>query len=352
VNATWEITPDPTSTRGEGLYQWDIQTTDADCPLTTGVRGVPLNQLAGYYAEDYYRPLGEDGPISSCIRWWLWVAHVELDNRNHTVEIPAYGNVTARGGVSTISSISCQPKFEMRKARIVTDGIKFNSSLIENSASSTLANVTAWNLLDSVIASKDRARSILRGTNGEFTSSIGNVTLHSDIFLLMNLTMPRKDREGWMDSSFLIESARKSFQSVATQVVLGSLVEPIEGNSTATLTWTENRLVLQALSFYLIVSLLIILIAVAAVLGFSTPIGVVPLDPGSIAGTAAIVASSFDLNQNLKTAGYSAAATKVRAMASAPYHAGIRGRRFCISSSVGQDSQNLLTLATTQRQKW
>lgn len=358
INATWSIAPDDTSisTRTTQVWEWNYQTTDAECPYATGVRGVSLDSLAGHYAYDTCDYGDSNGTLPSpCRRWWLIVAHVELDDKNHTYPTSGRGVdfITARGGESSISSIACEPKYEMRKARVVTDGTNFDASLIEDSPSSTIPNITAWDILLNAKDSEMRAWNLLHGTNVEdmsSVSSVDNVTLTHDIFALMNYTMLRNSSKSWMDTNFLIEAARKSFQGVATQVALQYLTQAVEGNSTATIYWTENRLVLQKLSFYLVTSILLILIAITVALLVSTPAGVVPRDVGSIAGMAAIVASSPELGAALENTGYSAAATKHRAISFSPFHTGMIGRDFGIGAESG--SLVLPKSISAQQQKW
>jgi hypothetical protein len=322
---------------------------DTDCPFAISEGGIGLDSLAGYTASAAY----SSSLSAPCNRWFLWVGHVELDDKNHTYNVYNLYNYTARGGIPSVSSISCQPKYELRRARVATNGISYYPSLIENNQPSAIPNITAWDLFLAAQQSEGSAKSILSGSNGLGSGSIvGNVTI-SGFFSLMNYTMPRTNPKSWMDTDFLIESARKSFQGIATQVASQYLTQAVKENSAATISWSENRLVLQDLSFYVVISILVLLIAITTTLSLSTPSGVVPRDPGSIAGMAAIVASSSDLNATLKGAGHSASVTKSRAISSSPFQTGMHDQQFCIRARlIENESLKLPSPRAGRQQNW
>jgi hypothetical protein len=313
LNANFSIWDNFDNTHLPGAYGFTLSITDSKWPDVKGVSlaGVPLASLAGYFTWANYAPR----------ELLLWVGHVELDDYDWTRPYLFNTTRTYRNGTSTVSAIVCKPKYEIRRAYITMDGTEIKeASLIMNDTSTTLPDVSAWSLLDYFQMSSASAFKILSGTNVDAIYSMDNVTITDSIFSMMNSTMARPTRESWMEPEFLIESARKSFQRVATQLVLSYVTEPVNGTSTSTVQWKENRLVLRPLSFYLIVALLVVLIGVAFILYLRQPTGVVPRDPGSIAGLATIVASSAVINTALKGVGHSPDATEARLMALATYH--------------------------------
>jgi hypothetical protein len=328
-NANFSIWDNFDNTHLPGAYGFTLNITDPKWPDIVGgsLSGVPLASLAGYFTWASYAP-------SALL---LWVGHVELDDHNWT---RPYFNSTRiyRNGVSSVSAIACKPKYEIRRAHITMDSTEIKeASLIMNDTSTTLPDVSAWSLLDYFQMSSASAFAILSGTNLDGSYSMKNVTITDSIFSIMNSTMARPTRESWIEPEFLMESARKSFQRIATQLVLSYVTEPVNGTSTSTVQWKENRLVLRSLSFYLIVALLVVLIGVAFVLYLRQPTGVVPRDPGSIAGLATIVSSSAAINTALEGVGHSPNATEARLMALAPYYTTVghdeEHRQFLIESS-------------------
>ena len=155
----------------------------------------------------------------------------------------------------------------------------------------------------------------------------------------------------------MIESAKKAFQGVAVQVVLDHFSQASNGTLNGSASWTEQRLILRTLSFWLVTSILIMLIIIVAVLCFERSPLVVPRDPGSIAGLAAIVASSPDINSSLQGVAHSENATKTRLIALAPYCTEYlrvgEGERFQIGvPDMEASDQALIHAESAQQQKW
>jgi hypothetical protein len=352
-NANFSILDDFDNTQLSGAYQFDLDIADPNWPNITGYgySGVPLASLAGYLTGASYIP------TASALL--LWVGHVELDEHNWTR--PYMFNTTKiyRNGKASASAIACKPKYEIRRAQITMDGTKLKeASLIMNDEFTTLPDVSASSLLDYFLMSSDSAFRIISGTNVNGYYSKDNVTIGEPIFLVMNSTMARPSAKpgSWMEPDFLIESAQKSFQSVASQLVLSYITEPVNGTTTGTMQWKENRMVIRPLSFYLIVALLVVLIGIALILYLRPPIGVVPRDPGSIAGLATIVASSAAINAALDRVGHSHNATEARLMALAPYHTtvghGGEHRQFLIEASPPNVRIDNLPRKASKQQEW
>jgi hypothetical protein len=329
-NTRFGISDDFANTKRPGAYGFSLDIQDPKWPNIThyGYRGLPLASLAGYLTGASYLPTA----------LLLFVGHVELDDHNYTRPYMFNTTIIYRNGKSSASAIACKPKYEIRRAHITMDGTGVKEkSIVMNETPTTLPNVSAWGLLDFFKNSSESAFRIMSGTNLDGYFGVDNVTINEPIFFMMNSTMARTTPESWLEPEFLIESARKSFQRIATQLVLSYVTEPVNGTSTGTVQWKENRLVLRPLSFYLIVALLVVLIGVALSLYLRPPIGVVPRDPGSIAGLATIVASSAAINAALDGVGHSHTATEARLMALAPYYTtvghGGEQRQFLIEAS-------------------
>jgi hypothetical protein len=175
--------------------------------------------------------------------------------------------------------------------------------------------------------------------------------------LVMNATSPRYNTSAWMDTDVMINSARKAFQGVAVQAVLNHFSQEFNGTLNGSASWTEQRLILRTLSFWLVTSLLVMLIIIVAALCCQSSPLVVPRDPGSIAGLAAIVASSPDINSLLQGVAHSEDATKARLIALSPYrtdYSGVgEGHHFQISvPSIEASDDALVHSVSAQQQKW
>lgn len=361
VNANYHIYPITYNSVGRGpWYGVNMNSTDRVCPPKHTVQGYEFNLLAGYIAEERLGNCEQDNgtAIPDQQRWWLWVAHVDMDNENRTYVNPSTNDTMFyRDGKSSISIVACQPKIEMRKALVVSDGRTMNATLVPDSSSPVTINITAWDILKYARASEAEARFILGGTNRRPWPQADNTTLTSMMFSLMNSTMPRTSPTGWMDTELLMQSSRKAFQKVAPQIIFDYATDTAGETLTGSVSYIEQRLVLRSLSFYLVVSLLIVLLALAAALCFLQRIQAVPRDPGSIAGLAAIIASSASINRMLKGVGHSAAATKTRIIAHAPFHSevhiGPEGQRFQIqASNIDTHDQTSFPRLPEEKQKW
>jgi hypothetical protein len=347
-NANFSIWDDFDNTHLSGAYQFLLNISDPKWPDIKSVarRGVPLASLAGYITGANYAPR----------ELLLWVGHVELDDHNWT---RPYFNSTRiyRNGKSSVSAIACKPKYEIRRARITMDGTEMKAaSIVMNDTSAILPDVSAWSLLNYFQMSSVSASKILSGTNVDNSYSMDNVTIYDSIFSVMNSTMARNTRESWMEPEFLMESARKSFQRIATQLVLSYVTAPINGTSTGTVQLKENRLVLRPLSFYLIVVLLVTLIGVGFILYVRRPTGVVPRDPGSILGLATIVVSSAAINAALQGVGHSSYATEARLIVLEPYHTTVghneEHQQFSIEASSPNVQIDISLQKASKQQEW
>lgn len=360
VNANYHLLPITYNSIGEGpWYAIIVNSTDAVCPPSDMVQGYEFNLVAGYMATEMTANCQDNGTtIPDQKRWWFYVAHVDMDDQNRTYVNPSTNDTMSyRDGKSSISIVACQPKIEMRKARVESDGRTMNATLVPNSSSPVTINVTGWDIMDYARASEADARLILGGTNRRAWPQGDNTTLTSMMFSLMNSTAPRKNATAWMDADFLMQSSKKAFQKVAPQVIFDYITEPADATLTGSISYVEQRLVLRSLSFYLVVSLLIVLMGIAVALCFLQRTEAVPRDPGSIAGLAAIMAASPSITRMLRGVGHSAAATKTRIIAHAPFHSeiafGPEGQHLQIqASNIDTQSQTPFQTLSAEKQNW
>jgi hypothetical protein len=297
-----------------------LNSTDPDCPPSYEAMGYTEQHIAGYFAADMVNPCNINDTLAGS-RWWLFVAHIELDDRDHEMISNSNDNSTIpyRTGPSSVNIVACQPRMEVRKAVVVSNGLSTNATLLPNKGSATF-NFSAWDILAYVKRTEAAAWSIVGGNVVLPLPDTHNVTFTEPTFELMNTTMTEYTGKAWMDTGNLIAHSRKAFQGAAAQVAAASFVKQSSDTIYGSTSWTEQRLVLRLLSFWLVTSLLIVLFGIAATLVFYRPFNVVTRDPGTIAGLAAILASSPDFSDALQGVGHSAGATKARLKAMSPFH--------------------------------
>lgn len=312
--------------------------------------GYTEQHIAGYFAADMVNPCNVNDTRAGS-RWWLFVAHIEMDNLDHETDANSNDNSTIpyRTGPSSVNIIACQPKMEVRKALVVSSGLSTNATLLPGNGTATF-NFSAWDVLAYVKRTEAAASQMVIGNAKLPLPDTNNVTFVEPTFNLMNTTMTEYTGKAWMDTNNLISNARKAFQGAAAQVAAASFVIHTSDTLHGSTFWTEQRLVLRLLSFWLVTSILIVLLGIAAILMFHRPFKVVTRDPGTIAGLAAILASSSDFSDSVQGVGHSATATKARLRALSPFYIesvsdvkghGFRIRSSCVESTQIEKSQSL-----------
>jgi len=79
-----------------------------------------------------------------------------------------------------VSIIACQPKIELRKAHVTSDGQTVNATLLSDGADLSPAGISAWDVLYQAKQSEDAARIVLSGPNFLPLPDSNNITLSSD----------------------------------------------------------------------------------------------------------------------------------------------------------------------------
>jgi hypothetical protein len=329
---------------GPGLYyDMTLNSTDPDCPPSYGNMGYTEQHVAGYFAADMINPCNVNDTLAGS-RWWLFVAHIEMDDRDHEMASNSNDNSTTpyRTGPSSVNIIACQPKMEVRKALVVSNGLSTNATLLPGKGLASF-NFSAWDILAYVKRTEAATSYVVSGNVVLPLPDTHNVTFVEPTFELMNTTMTEYTGTAWMDANNLIANSRKAFQGAAAQVAAASFVKQSRDTIYGSTSWTEQRLVLRLLSFWLVTSLLIVLLGIAAALVFYRPFKVITRDPGTIAGLAAILASSPDFSNALQGVGHSTSATKARLKDLSPFHtetvSDTKGHGFRIQSSPLESTQ-------------
>jgi hypothetical protein len=103
----------------------------------------------------------------------------------------------------------------------------------------------------------------------------------------------------FMDPTLLIQTATSIFKGVATQVLHTYTLKATNESVLGTITYPENRLQVKELSAGLMCGAFAVIAILAALEIFLRPNCVAPREPGSIAATAAVLASSPELHESL-----------------------------------------------------
>ena len=357
VPANWTLGPDTTSGMWEtgDYYQFEINITDPKCPHSTGYHGYTLDEISRYSVlDDTDGCLLKQGANWTTLpgrKWWIWVSHIDIDDRNRTYTSLEY-NGTYRDGKVSLSTIACEPTIEMRKARVTTDGLTYSATLTDDPPTALNLNISAWDMQDSVEISDSLASMIFNGASKGPLHMPDDITLTRSLFILMNASMPRDSLQDWMDIDFLMEASRMAYQRVAVHVALEQYITAANGSTHGVTTWVESRLVVRPLSFYLTTSILAVLIFMTTFMCRYRPSGLVPHDPGSIVGLASIIASSPELQNVLENTGSSGAATKMRLLGSHQFQSGITGHAKNKSFQIRSSGPFVGHAVSQSRQTW
>jgi hypothetical protein len=186
---------------GPGLqYRATLNSTDSDCAFLWGDIGYKEQHIAGYIVGDDVTTCNPNGTHPHDQEWRIFVAHVELDNVTRTFNASGLElqyrdgqwfmfNPYARrrlttllnfSGEHSVSIITCQPKIELRKALVVSDGETVNATLIGDGAALAPPNISAWDVLHQIKQSEFAAGPLLSGPNMMPLPDSNNVTVSSD----------------------------------------------------------------------------------------------------------------------------------------------------------------------------
>ncbi len=348
--------PDTTSSMWVGYYQFQINITDPACPHTTGFHGSTLDEISQYSIMDETNKCVEETATNYTTRpgqrWWIWVSHDVIDYHRNISFTSPFLNTTYPAGQPSVSTIACEPTVQMRKALITTDGITYNATLTNDGPTPMKLNISAWDMQSSVTDSDALAGATFQGAPSGALHVPDDFSMSRSLYLLMNASDPRRTYQDWMDTNFLIDSARKAYQRVAVQVALEQYLTTANDTTHGTTTWVENRLVLRPLSFYLSVAILAVLIGIAALLCLYHPAGLVPHDPGSILGLASIVAPSSKLQHILEDTGRSAAATETKLSYSNQFQSGIAYNEDKSRFQIVSSGPSVSEAVTEPKQRW
>ncbi|KAJ5781175.1 hypothetical protein N7457_006335 [Penicillium paradoxum] len=186
------------------------------------------------------------------------------------------------------------------------------------------SNLTIQNQLDPVVhldvpQSPERTKRKLAGiSNSDILTSVrkathempqeevpktGFVSQNSMFFNLMNVSSSEPFSSAMLGGEVVKTSAEDAFNSISAQVARNYLLKPSHDPLTGTSISSENRLVMQSLSFGLMVGILGLLLAASVGLFFTAPRAVCSRDPSSIGGLATVVATSKGLQASFEDTG-------------------------------------------------
>ncbi|KAI9154765.1 hypothetical protein HJFPF1_07322 [Paramyrothecium foliicola] len=120
-------------------------------------------------------------------------------------------------------------------------------------------------------------------------------------FQLMSTRMGNFSLENFLDSRRLVEVGTDVFKGLAVQLFYSNFLQPVDRNITGQIMYSRERLKVTALSTGFMCGFLVCLALIATLLIFVRPKPVLPHQPGSIASTATILASSPDFLDSLTT---------------------------------------------------
>ncbi|CAG7930768.1 unnamed protein product [Penicillium olsonii] len=178
----------------------------------------------------------------------------------------------------------CKPRYTAQRGPVRIwrdDGASANSVDIEPeslNATSTIAGVQATKLMYTAQKSLSTGALMLSSTAGDQYVFAANDTSREKL---------------WTDTALFERTISDGFSCMMQQVVKNDLLQDKPYHIDGTVQFTEDRLFVRQMSFWLMAVLLTILITIVVILlCFFVPVAVCPRDTGSIGGMATILAQS------------------------------------------------------------
>lgn len=226
-------------------------------------------------------------------RVFMSVADLRFAAYNSSYDRPKYLYI------NKLTGALCKPKYQVNQFDVHTSSALNGSALVIPSPS-TAKDQRVEGLSNSAIgmAVLQSAWSWRLGTGGQ------DYVLSEQVptfFQLMTLKSESSTIGDYMDGDLLVKTGASVFKGIATQILHLLAVQPADRNVTGEIRFTENRLKVKELSTGFMCSFLGLLVIISAGMIFVRPHSATPHEPGSLAATSTILASSPSLEQLLSS---------------------------------------------------
>jgi hypothetical protein len=255
--------------------------------------------------------------------------------------------------------VVCVPSYAIRKGNVLFDTVaKFGavkSDFPASPAESTLDGITAWDILTEFVRSAvESTDAIFQGDHGSLEGKTGT-GLESLIQTAIS--------EG--RAADRIEALSKVFGLVTAQVANQYLKDAAQIPITGSIFTRERRLVVSAVSFWLLEAMLLILSLIAGYLIVLSPKVVTPCDASTLAGLSTVLARSDSALSSIVGTGKASEKVLVNHIKNVEFRTDIlidsNGQHvFRIESNMTDEASPLLigagqqkeTLASTKSRSW
>jgi len=294
---------------GDACDQFSILTIPAENPYTDIL---PSRQVTGTMQEMYCSTTNasqvdrSQGPKG--LLFTITDIRYQQDLFDNATAL-AGGSFTIASNVSrtlaNMTNVFCTPSYVMSKVHVTNDssvapdGNRTGVSVttIPKAGNTTLPDLSDWNVTSLFVASLGPAEAML-GDPDNGDGSAGNALL-----TLMALTDGTTNTDVLFNSSKMATAAEKTYKGILAQYAHQTLRSPSSDITPAAVTQSQERLRVNGVSLWTMVSCFALLAGASVALIFLAPRGVVPRDPSSIATMAMILTRSTELNRLFRRQG-------------------------------------------------
>ncbi|KAL3424093.1 hypothetical protein PVAG01_03374 [Phlyctema vagabunda] len=309
----------------DGLYT-NLTATSSSCSALFKLPGPSWNQtdrvsnssLAYFARLATSQCTGTSGDSGMRLLIWFGLMNYTNDYFHTYSDMGGGGYPIPFGKLVRSTQLLCTPSYRLTKVDVIQNGTQ-TLSLSENSAASnsTLSSVHPWQLMQAHLDSyENSAQSTSYSVLGSDYVNITNSQQQIDVDQYMNVSLTmyvpsRTSIERFYDPDFLVNITNLYYQQYTAIIAKQSLMSSdATTNATAPLAAVgsyvamRNRLVVRVWSAQWMAGLLTICLLLSLALIFILPgHSVVPRNPSTLHGMAALVANSQYLLEDLQDAG-------------------------------------------------
>jgi hypothetical protein len=261
------------------------------------------------------------------------------------------GNVSDPTGYETETNFTslrsmqlvCRPTYAISKVSVLLNSTggsfvapNVDVSKIADATNRTLSNVHPWSIAAAVFASADAYNTVPLSYD---TYGLDYVDTNFAFGLHQR---PDLTLEDLLDPHILKDIAVRFYQLFSAQVVKRALLEDMDMDILGTAYVNEFRLIVRELSVRLMEGILALLSAFALIMMILVPRnGVLPRDPGSIAGLATTLSRSVELYESLANTGTARLSLLRRTLSHRQYHTQIIENKDGLSFEIRQSDRTV-----------
>lgn len=282
------------------------------CPMSAAHYSVKNVTHCGFTLTEGSRH--QAGPFGADHTRWLFimldVSYAQTLNMSSGSQTA--GNViNSTSNLNGIAAVLCKPSYSIERVNVI----------LENPGVGTRRGVSVS--LPEIVSNKTIPGLSSERLSSFVMSSLGNLSLFNDmrpnpspgselpnvVFEMMSQVGNASNFSSLLDANTMANSARMIFTNVAAQVAKEYFMVPGTQHLQGRVSDIQSRLVIQDTAMWSMVAVSAVMVMLTGFVLMQRPRGVVTRDPDSIGGTAALLATSKNLQVMLSNTGH--AETKV-----------------------------------------